>query len=182
MKLSNILVAVFLIFTFGGELRAQEAEVKNYKWSIDFSPLIFLSRVYDINVGYKFTDNDEVSLGLCYQNIKYDFGETHAPCIEISYRRFIWKGLNIEYKLFPAYNSFYENTEKKYYNGFELWNEFRPGYIIDFSVADLPCYVNLGGIVGFGLIQGNKPQSFKDYYKNEEKIFVTPYMSLGIKF
>jgi hypothetical protein len=38
-----------------------------------------------------------------------------------------WKKTHVEYQLWSSYNWYYENDERRYYKGAELWNEFRPG-------------------------------------------------------
>jgi hypothetical protein len=74
-----------------------------------------------------------------------------------------------------------EFEENKYYNGFELWNEFRTGYTIDFKIREQPLYVNLQMLAGFGLFPGNKPESFKKQSK-EEGIFISPIFFIGTRF
>lgn len=154
----------------------------NYRHSVQFSALEVMGRIYSFAYFYEFSPKNNLMLGLAYENIQYDCGTTHAPALLIGYRRFFWKGLNADYAFWPAYNSFYENTEKKYYKSLELWGELRVGYEFNFKINKLPIFITPQYIIGKGLLRGYKPQSFIDYYKNEEPVFLQWNISLGVKF
>ncbi len=179
------MMMLILILSFGIclNLSAQDMGMdEGRKNSIETSFFMFIPKIYNAQYAYEFSPNNHLIIGAAYQNIRYDFGTTHAPSLILGYKRFIWKGLNAEYVLWPAYNSFYEKNEKKYYDGFELWNEFRLSYEVEFNFAGLKMFANPQCIVGFGLFPGNKPQSFKDYHTKDEPIFLSPNISLGFKF
>jgi hypothetical protein len=141
-----------------------------------------IGHIYSAQYFYGLNPKNYLVLGLGYQNIKYDFGTTHAPCLNLGYRRYLWKNLYAEYTLWPAYNWFYEKKEKKYYNGLELWGEGRIGYDINFTISKTRFFITPQFCIGKGIIRGNKPESFKEYYKTEEKIFMKPNIAVGFKF
>jgi hypothetical protein len=125
------------------------------------SPFI---NIYAVYYNYLFSKSDEGLIGPVYLSIPYeDIGRSHAVGIIIGYRRYFFENFSVEYQLMPSYDHFYEENEDKYYNSFDLWNEFRIGYKFDFSISALPCYVSIQWPFGFALYSGNKPQSFKDY-------------------
>jgi hypothetical protein len=115
-------------------------------------------------------------------NIRYDFGSTHAPAVIAGYRHYFWKSLHVEYQIWPAYDSFCEKNEAKYYKSFDVSNEFRLGYQFDFSMAALPCFVSLQWPFGFGLYSSNKPQSFKNHEKVNRFFYFPPSLFLGVTF
>lgn len=179
-----LLVTVLLLFSLSANLKAQQyADTCSSKHTIQINALEFMGRIYSVLYLYQFSPKNDLILGLAYQNQTNSyFGTTHAPSVIIGYRRYFWKGLNAEYSLWPAYNMLYEKNENKYYNGFELWGEFRAGYDVNFKVGKSRLSIMPQFILGKGLVTGNKPQSFKNYYKNEEHVFVAGNIALGVKF
>ena len=150
--------------------------------SIDFSPLSPMFHIYAIHYTRHLSAHDDFIIGPAYTNIPYDFGETRAASLILGYRRYLWKNLHLEYQLWPNYDWFYEKNEDKTYPGFDLWNEFRLGYRVDFTLGDLPCYINFQWPFGFGLYVANKPESFKQKEKDEPYFYFPPMFFLGVKF
>ena len=99
--------------------------------AIEFSPVSPFIRIYAAQYARQMTDSDELIIGGGYTNIRYDDGQSHAPTFLIGWRRYIWKKAHAEYQLWPSYNWYWEENEQKYYEGAELWNEFRFGYAFD---------------------------------------------------
>ena len=185
LKSNKSLIAAFLLLILlNSNLKAQQPEnAYASKHAIQLNALEVVAHIYSALYLYQFSPKNQLILGLAYQNqTNKNFGTTHAPSLIIGYRRYFWKGLNAEYALWPAYNRFYEKNEDKYYNGFELWGEFRAGYDINLKIGNTKLFVMPQFILGKGLAKGNKPQSFVDYYKNKEKVFVQGNLALGIKF
>jgi hypothetical protein len=107
-----------------------------------------------------------------------------TPKLRLTVAALFWltsAGFAAAQELWPSYNWFYETNERRYYNGAELWNEFRPGYTFDFRVGDTPAFVNVQYLIGFGLYGGNKPQNFKDK-ASEEPVFTAPMVFVGWRF
>jgi hypothetical protein len=152
-----------------------------YKHSIDICPLSPMFDIYVVQYYYRQGKADEFMAGLAYANIKYDSGRTHSPTLVLGYKRYIWKKFHVEDQIWPAYDAFYSSSQKRYYKGFDMWNEFRIGYTLDFKIAHKPCYINLQGLMGFGLVGGFKPQDFKDEVK-EDPVFFSPIFFIGMRF
>jgi hypothetical protein len=151
--------------------------------AVEFSPVSPFIRIYAAQYARRLTANDEFIIGGGYANIKYDDGQSHAPTFIIGYRRFIWKKAHAEYQLWPSYNWYWEQNEEKYYEGAELWNEFRFGYTFDFKIGRAPWFVNAQYLVGWGLYgDDSKPQSWKDQVAREGEVFAAPMIFMGWRF
>jgi hypothetical protein len=150
--------------------------------AIDLCPLSGLIPIYGGHYSYKLTPKDELLTGLAYMNIPFDCGETHSPGLILGYRRYLWKNLHVEYEIWPSYDWFYEKNEDRYYESFDIWNEFRAGYLFDFKVREIPLYVNVQWPFGFGLYASNKPESFKQEEREAPFFYFPPLVFLGVKF
>ena len=180
---------IFLIFAFLfciQDLYGQESDNtgnnKIYKHAKDFSPLSPLFRIYALQYNYRITPKNELILGAAYTNIQYDFGNTNAVTFILGYRRYIFNKVHLEYQLWFDYDRFYEKNELKYYNGFDLWNEFRLGYHYDFKISQIPCFINFQWPFGFGLYAENKPESFKKHERKNRFFYFPPMFFIGVRF
>jgi hypothetical protein len=181
------LVAAGLILMAGSaaaqsqETTSQHARLEN--GAIEFSPASPFIHIYAAQYARRLGARNELLLGFAYANIEYDQGRSHAPTAIVGYRRYLWKKTHIEYQLWSSYNWYYENVEQRYYNGAELWNEFRPGYTFDFRVAGRPVFINAQYLIGFGLYgDESKPQSWKDQRDAEGELFMMPMVFMGWRF
>lgn len=154
------------------------------KHSLEISPMMSIDgHIYCVQYSYALNRNDFLISGLAFQNQDVDnSGKTYAYSVLLGYKRYFWKGLFSEIVFWPAYNHFYEKNEKKYYNSFEVWAELRTGYEIAFNVFGVEMYVNPQLLLGKGIVQGYKPQSFKDEYKSNPYLFATPNFCFGVRF
>ncbi len=158
---------------------------ENFSHSLEFSPMSPLMNIYAIQYSYAFDRKNDLILGLTYMSIPFDnVGRTHALGMIVGYRRNIGYGWHAEYSLYPVYDNFFAENENKYYNGFDLWNEFRFGYQYDFSISEIPVFVKAQIPFGFALYAGNKPQSFKDRENEGDNRFFykAVLVYVGIKF
>ncbi|NLH47874.1 MAG: hypothetical protein GX444_04635 [Myxococcales bacterium] len=152
------------------------------KHAIEASPMSPLMRIYVVQYSYQFAPQNDLMLGLSYMNIQFDDGATHAPGVIVGLRHYLWKGLHAEYQLWPAYDWYYEKHEKKYYSGFELWNEGRIGYRFDIKLSEkISLYITPQWALGFGVYGGNKPESFKKEVR-DEPYFGAPLVFTGLGF
>lgn len=152
------------------------------KHAIEASPMSPFMRIYVIQYSYQFAPQNDLMLGLSYMNIQFDDGETHAPGLIVGLRHYLWKGLHVEYQLWPAYDWYYEKHEDKYYAGFELWNEGRIGYRFDIKLTpQTSLYLTPQWALGFGVYGGNKPESFKEEVR-DNPYFGAPLLFAGIGF
>jgi len=179
-----ILIFITSLLFNAGVTNAQELNPKKThtkKNNIEFSPLSPLFNIWAIQYSREFTPGHEWMLGAAYANIKYDSGRSHAPGLILGYRWLFWKGAHLEYQLWPAWNDFHETSEKKFYSGLELWNEFRAGYAFEINVGKHTFTIIPQVLAGFGLIPGNKPESFMQQVE-DEALFVVPVFFVGYKF
>lgn len=155
--------------------------------AVEVFPITPFVGIYSAQYLYGFSPKDHLILGVAYVNVKTrngegeEVGRFHSPTLPIGYRRFFWKNLHAEYQLWPAYSMFYENKEGRYYRGFDLYNEFRAGYLFNFKLGRIPLFLNLQYVYGFGLYPGNKPASFLEATKDQPH-FHTPSVLMGIRF
>jgi len=158
-----------------------------YRHSIEIFPLVAFFQIYSAQYTYAMTPKDHLISGFAYLNINVEdrdgntIGRFHSPTITVGYRRFVWKNLHAEYQLWPAYSRYFEKNEEKYYTGFDLYNEFRAGYLIQFEAWSIPVFINPQYAFGFGLLPGNKPDSFIKVSK-DNPVFHAPTVSIGVKF
>jgi len=153
------------------------------KGAIEFSPVSPFIGIYAAQYVRHVATRTDLILGFAYVNIEYDQGQSHAPTGILGVRQYFWRGAHLEYQLWPSYNWYYENVEQRYYNGAELWNEFRPGYTFDFRLGRAPMFVNLQYLIGFGLYgDQSKPQSWKDQRDREGELYTAPMVFLGWRF
>jgi hypothetical protein len=162
----------------------ESAELIN-KNSLEVIPMSPFINIYGIQYSYSFDQKNDLMLGLAYMSIPQEnVGRTHASCLIAGYRRNFGGGWHAEYSLYPTYDNYFETNEQKYYNSFDLWNEFRFGYQYDFEISDIPVFVKAQIPFGFALYAGNKPQSFKDRENEGDNRFFYKaiLVYVGIKF
>ncbi|TVQ16842.1 MAG: hypothetical protein EA361_03585 [Bacteroidetes bacterium] len=181
---------VFFVFLVGITLQMHSAVQASgfdvpresaHKYSVELCPFSPLFNIWAVQLAGEFSPRNEWMLGVAYMNIQYDSGRSHAPGLIVGYRRFLWQGAHLEYQLWPAWNAFYEKNEQQYYKGLELWNEFRAGYVWDFRVGNQTFSLIPQVLAGFGLLPGNKPESFIQEIEND-RVFVAPILFVGYKF
>ena len=161
-----------------------------YRHAVETSPISPLLQAIDkgiwgIKYEYALSEKSELKLGLAYMNIYFEEGNTNSPALILGYRRFLKWSFYLEYELWPGYDQFYEKNEDKYYYGFDLWNEFRIGYIIDYPIHSIPTFVNFAWPFGFGLYSSNKPDSFYDRMNQNfgsKYFFHFPLIFIGVRF
>lgn len=174
---------IALTFCVSVNLWSQE---KEYKHSVDFTPLSPIMGIYALHYNYKVTPKNELVFSPSYMRIKYEnIGHTDAWGIIVGYRRYLWKNLHIEYQIWPMLDSFYDqDTDKKMPLSFDLWSEFRFGYKFDFKIGKAPLFVNVQWPLGFGLYYNpdGKPEAWKAKNKKEPLFYFPPLFFVGIYF
>lgn len=160
-----------------------------HRHSIETSPMSpFLQLagkgIWGLEYVCSITRSDEVKVGVAYMNIHFEEGNTNAPAITLGYRRFLWRRLYVEYELWPTYDRFYEKNEDRVYRGFDLWNELRLGYQVDFELGGAPLLANFAWPFGFALYTHNKPDTFferMDRSASGRYFFHFPLVFLGFR-
>jgi hypothetical protein len=178
---------VFFVLFIGTSCCSQETLLttnKNnfYRHGVELSPLSPVMNIYGVLYSYGITKKDWLVAGPVYMRIKYDFGNTDAWALIVGYRRYLWRNLHLEYQLYPTYDDFFESRENKIYSSFDVWNEFRLGYKVDFRIKKAPLYLNVQWPFGFGLFASNKPQSFKEAEKLNRFFYFPPMIFAGFRF
>ena len=168
------------------EISRDSTRTKVYRHAVDFCPLSPVLGIYAIHYTRKISPRSEIIAGPSYMNIKYeDIGHTNAPGFIVGYRRYFWKNLHMDYQLMPMWDRYYEmNEDKTYPVGFDLWNEFRLGYSFDFSISNLPLFLNVQWPLGFILYSdsGAKPESFKQHAREHPLFYFPPFFFVGVRF
>lgn len=181
-----ILVSLWLQPTNLAAQQADSLSTETLRNAIDVCPLSPAFKIYAIDYTYRITPHSEIILGPYYGNIHYeDIGNTNAPGFIVGYRQYLWKSLHIDYQLIPQWDHFYEkNEDKRYPLGFDLWNEFRLGYIWDFRIGTVPAYINFQWPFGFALYSDGsaKPESFKQHARDHPIFDFPPMFFVGIRF
>lgn len=200
-----IIMSAFTVLFRVPNLMAQDTistlSEQKFKHAIELSPLSPVFKIYAIQYAYSFDEKNIGVIGFAYSHLvdnaqtkkypdwmKYiltqnkrtkDYGVSNAYTLFFGYRRYIWNRFNLEYQLWPAYNSYYSYQEKKYYNGFDLWNELRSGYTVNLQLAKQSTYINLQYLFGMGLVRGYKPD---DFGKEGDRIVHYPLFFIGWRF
>ncbi len=188
-KTIQLFLLIAMLSFFNEDLKAQQQNTstkQNYRHSLDSCPMSPLFKIYAIHYCYRITANSEIIAAPYYANIHYkNIGNTDAPGFIVGYRRYLWKTLHIDYQLIPQWDHFYEkNEDKRYPLGFDLWNEFRLGYVWDFKIGNLPMFINVQWPFGFALYSDDdaKPESFKKHAEDHPFFYFPPMFFVGVRF
>jgi hypothetical protein len=160
------------------------------KHSISTDPLLPLFNAFAVIYEYQKTEKSSFILGFWYGKAT----ETYPKMIEypgytvnispiFAYRHYFWKGLHVEYQLYPGYTKYYEENEDRFYHSFNLFNEFRAGYKFNFHIYRMPIILNLQFPVGFTIYDTNEPETFKQIRKQDPVFYIFyPNIYIGIRF
>ncbi len=196
--LNKVLFLVVSISAFLTNVYSQNADHNNndsilhsdgLKNSVAIKPIDLFVSIYAIQYERQVGKKNEMILGLYYigssTNEYPGTFKLYSPMI--GYRRYLWKGLHVEYILLPGYAKYNDTIVKKIYNSFEVWNEFHVGYRFEFKILKMPFFITPQVLTGFSLYKSNQPQSFKliddkpeNYYTNV--LYIFPNINIGVRF
>jgi hypothetical protein len=166
--------------------KTSSSSEREYKNSLDTCPMSPLFKIYAIHYCRRITPHSELIAGPYYANIHYkNIGNTNAPGFIVGYRRYVWKTFHVDYQLMPQWDHYYERNERKRYPlGFDLWNEFRFGYVWDFRLGSAPLFLNFQWPFGFALYSDGsaKPESFKKRAEDKPFFYYPPMFFAGVRF
>lgn len=154
---------------------------------VEAFPIMAFFDVYSVQYAYRIRPHFEPIFGLAYVNVKVKdrsdavIGRMHAPTLPVGLRWYVWGNAHLEYQLWPAYNAYRDHVEDRYYKGFDLYNEFRVGYRLDFQLGRRSLFSSLQYVYGFGLYPGNKPERFIQAVEDAPPFHV-PSLSIGLRF
>jgi hypothetical protein len=189
LKTAKLLVILCLLAIITSNSQTQDrtepVKTEEISHSLELSPMSPFINIYAIQYGYSFDKSNDIILGLAYMAIPQEgIGRTHASSLIVGYRRNFGNGWHAEYSLYPTYDNYFETNEKKYYNSYDLWNEFRFGCQYDFQVSNLPVFIKAQVPFGFAIYASNKPQKFLDREKERDNRFFykAVLVFIGIRF
>jgi hypothetical protein len=184
------LAAALLVLLFPATAGAQSQPAPpglTHRHHLEVFPIVALFDIYSAQYGYRVTPRNELIVGFTYVNIQVSdrddrvIGRFHAPTLPLGFRRYLWRNAHVEYQIWPAYNFYYDKVGERYHNGFDLYNEARAGYRIDFVLGGVPLFANAQYVYGFGLYPGNKPDNFTEAAE-DQPVFHVPSLSIGLRF
>jgi hypothetical protein len=179
-------LVLLLPATAGAQPQPAPSDV-THRHHLEAFPIVALFGIYSAQYGYRVSPKNELIVGFTYVNIEVRdrddqmIGRFHAPTLPLGVRRYLWRNAHVEYQLWPAYNFYYDTVGERYHNGFDLYNEARAGYRIDFSLGRVPLFANAQYVYGFGLYPGNKPDNFREAAE-DQPVFHVPSLSIGLRF
>lgn len=187
----RVLTITALLSVLAAPYQAAQAQSRNgvseHRHHVETYPIMALVRVYSVQYAYRVTERNELIVGLAYVNVDVHdrdgtaIGQLNAPTLPVGFRRYLWRNAHIEYQLWPAYNNYLDRVSDRRYPGFDLYNEVRAGYRLDFVLGGAALFSNLQYVYGFGLYPGNKPDSFHRAVEDAPPFHV-PSISIGLKF
>jgi hypothetical protein len=124
MNKKLLLAGMFLAFSAVGEVHGQNSNQVS-RWSVGTSLTYPVVRIYQIHIGYRLDQRNELIFGPAFQNFRSGSITSHAYTFLLGYRYYAWKGLNVEVELWPAYNNIYSSIAGSRYPGVELWTEIK---------------------------------------------------------
>jgi hypothetical protein len=181
----SMLAGAFHFTAPDSNLHAQS--MTEHRHMIETYPIMAFVGIYSVQYSYRITEKNEIIVGLAYVNVDVNdrdgiaVGQLNAPTLPVGFRRYLWRNAHVEYQLWPAFNNYYDRIGGRYYPGFDLYNEVRAGYRLDFRIGRAPLFTNLQWVYGFGIYPGNKPENFHKAVEDAPPFHV-PSVSIGMKF
>ncbi len=150
-----------------------------------------------LNLGYRITRNDVVSLELKTWKYAWSLGTPYGKCFEapgekfpgyirekgfaLLYQRFWWKGLYTSLHIMNAWQKFVNNDGKKIDNGFQFFNTYRAGY--HFKLFKDRFFIEPSVAVTHRPYHTKMPEAFKKLDDKWSKFFVgEPGLHFGFNF
>jgi hypothetical protein len=206
MQNTILALALSLLLINSSELQAQyDTSDSNYKECFIGSSAFMLLNLdsnetpnfYQVNLGYRVTDKDVVSLELktwrYYQPLGLAYGkgfnspEENFPGsirefgFALVYQRFWWKGLYTGVHVMSAWQSFLNVDAAKFDNGFQIFNTYRLGYYIKLLKGKF--FVEPSLAITHRPYHTEMPESFKQLDDKHSKFFFgEPGLHFGFNF
>lgn len=153
MQKTILALVITLILTSALQLQAQylTSDINYKKYFIGGTAFMLMNLdsnerpdFYQVNLGYRITDKDVISLELktwrYYQPLGLPFGKNFNSPEEnfpgsirelgfaLAYQHFWWKGLYTGVHVMSAWQSFLDEDAVKFDSGFQIFNTYRLGY------------------------------------------------------
>jgi len=201
MQKQNILfLLVICVFTF--QLHAQyDKSDPNFKECFVGSTFAMLGNFLpnnkpdfvQVNLGYRLTGKDVVSLELKTWKYGWSLGIPYGPLKEapetkfpgyirehgfaLAYQRFWWKGLYTGVHVMNAWQSFVADDDKKIDEGYQIFNTYRLGYHIKLFKGKF--FIEPSVAITHRAYHTKMPESFKVIDDQYSKFFIG---ELGLHF
>jgi hypothetical protein len=152
---------------------------------------------YQLNVGYRITQKDVISLeaitwtyqgplgrpyGPDFDNENSDFpGKVQAFGVGVAYQRFLWKRAYAQIHITAFHQNFMDESDRKIQSGFQLFNTLRIGY--QFRFFKNRFFIEPSIAATFWPVNTNLPESFQqqeDRFSNY--FFGEPGLHFGFNF
>jgi hypothetical protein len=170
-------LGMLVVATAAGVVAQEPEAVRSGRgWSIGTSLTYPIARIYQIHIGYRLDDRNELFFGPAYQNFRSGSITSHAYTLILGHRYYVWRELHLETELWPAINRMYSTATDSHYPGVELWAELKVGYDVPLCRG---LYLKPSPGVGFGVLRTNRPPSFDEDIKSP--IFA-PQLMVGVTF
>lgn len=206
MHKTLLVLALTLLFTNASQLQAQYDPLdSNYKECFIGSTAFMLMNLdsnerpdfYQVNLGYRVTGKDVVSLELktwrYYQPLGLPYGKNFNSPEEkfqgsirelgfaLAYQRFWWKGLYTGVHIMSAWQSFLNEDAVKFDNGLQIFNTYRLGYHV--KVLKGKFFIEPSIAVTHRPYHTEMPESFKRQDGKYSKFFFgEPGLHFGFNF
>ncbi len=152
---------------------------------------------YQVNLGYRITDKDVISLELktwrYYQPLGLPYGKNFNSPEEnfpgsirevgfaLAYQRFWWKGLYTGVHVMSAWQSFLDEDAVKFDDGYQIFNTYRLGY--HFKIAKGKFFIEPSLAITHRPYHTEMPESFKRQDDKHSKFFFgEPGLHFGLNF
>ncbi len=152
---------------------ADDRSVAIRRHAIETSPLSATIGVYQIQYNYSVSPSSALVLGAAFANAPETSGRSGSGIA--GYRHYFWRHLFAEYQLWAGYYRYPERIGSEY-RGLQVFNELRAGYQFNIPVGDVALTLTPGGIFGFHLVEGARPDGF------DASPWVFPNVALGLRF
>lgn len=203
MKKSILFISCLLlsIAIFGQQNKKDT--VTYYRFYVGSSALVLFNffpdpiSFYELNLGYRITPKDVISIEAITWKIYAPMGIPYGPSFEnkserypgkireygigIVYQRFLWKGLYTSLQILPLKKIYLDEDNKKIQEGFRLFSTFRIGYHVPLFKNRF--FIEPSIASTFWPVSTNVPQVFAEKDKKWNKYFLLePGLHFGINF
>ncbi len=211
MNIKEITAALFFALSFTGVFGQNQSKQSlktptERKFSVSTTYLSFTNfgkektntHHYELHVGYKLTQNDNIGIKLAtwkmfapmgmpmQEQLKFDEqnfypGRVRESGIGVTYQRMLWKGLFATIEALPQLKTYINENNNKIGNGFKLYITFHVGYHISFFKDRL--YLEPQIHCNYWPIDTNTPQRFRAMDDKWNNYFLfEPDLYIGFKF
>ena len=205
MKKQILFLVIVLCLTFTSSFGQKSEQDSTYRRYFIGSSLFLLGNFspnnkpdfIQLNFGYRITPKDVVSIELITWKTAWPVGIPYGESFEapeeeypgyvrslgvaFAYQRFLWKGAYAAVHAFNSRQSYFDESDNKIQNGYQLFMTFRLGYHIPLFKNRF--FIEPSIAVTHWPINTNVPESFKVLEDKWNNYFLfEPGLHFGVKF